>query len=144
MARPKLRTDPDRSALMRRVRQRGTSPEIIVARICRDLGLRYRLNVKSLPGSPDLGNKTKRWAIFVNGCFWHRHTGCRLATPPKRNRAFWSKKFAANRSRDARKIRELRALSYRVAVVWQCETIEQETLRDRLSNLGEARVVKAA
>ena len=67
MARQKLRTDPDRSALMRRVRQRGTSPEIIVARICRDLGLRYRLNVKSLPGSPDLANKTKRWAIFVNG-----------------------------------------------------------------------------
>jgi len=129
---------------MRRVRQRGTSPEIIVAEICRDLGLRYRLNVKSLPGSPDLANKTKRWAIFVNGCFWHRHTACRLATPPKRNRAFWSEKFAANRSRDARKIRELRALGYRVAVVWQCETIERETLRDRLLYLGEARVVKAA
>jgi DNA mismatch endonuclease (patch repair protein) len=132
MARQKLRTDPDRSALMRRVRQRGTSPEIIVARICRDLGLRYRLNVKSLPGSPDLANKTKRWAIFVNGCFWHHHTACNLATTPKRNGGFWRKKFRANRLRDTRKIKELRALGYRVAVVWQCETIEQETLRNRL------------
>lgn len=132
MARQKLHTDPERSALMRRVRQRGTSPEVVVARICREIGLRYRLNVKSLPGSPDLANKTKRWAIFVNGCFWHRHTACRLGTLPKRNRAFWRKKFAANRSRDARKLKELRALGYRVAVVWQCETIEQETLRDRL------------
>jgi DNA mismatch endonuclease (patch repair protein) len=128
---------------MRRVRRRGTPSELVVAKICRDLGLRYRLNVKSLPGSPDLANKTKRWAIFVNGCFWHRHTACRLATTPKRNRAFWRKKFAANRSRDARKIKELRALGFRVAVVWQCQTLMPETVQDRLSKLSKARIVKA-
>ncbi|MBL1256842.1 MULTISPECIES: very short patch repair endonuclease [Methylocystis] len=130
----RLPTDEKRSALMRRVRRRGTSAELTVAALCREAGLSYRLNVKSLPGAPDLANKTKRWAIFVNGCFWHRHKNCRLATIPKRNQAFWLNKFADNRARDARKVKELRSLGFRVAIVWQCEASDRTALLRRLQN----------
>lgn len=130
--RAKLVTDPVRRALMQRVRQKGTPAEKAVASACRKLGLRYRLNVKSLPGSPDLANKEQRWAIFVHGCFWHRHEGCVKATTPKRNAAFWRDKFAANRKRDAAKLESLRSIGFRVAIVWECETRNPEELRRRL------------
>ena len=125
---------------MQRVRRSGTPAENEVARVCRELGITYRRNVKTLPGSPDLANKLRRWTIFVNGCFWHGHTGCKQATVPKRNNQFWTSKFEANRRRDAKKIRELRKLGYRVLLVWECEAFET-SLRKRLSNLSEARVV---
>jgi DNA mismatch endonuclease (patch repair protein) len=118
---------------MQRVRQRGTPAEKRVAAICRELGLRYRLNVKSLPGSPDLANKSERWVIFVNGCFWHQHEGCSKATMPRRNGDFWREKFAANRQRDAAKVRALRAAGYRVVIVWECE--KTAAVRRRLSKL---------
>jgi DNA mismatch endonuclease (patch repair protein) len=117
---------------MKRVRRRGTPAERTVAHLCREIGLAYRLNVGDLPGSPDLANKSARWAIFVNGCFWHYHKNCRLAKIPARNREFWSAKLAGNRERDARKIRALRARGFRVAVVWQCETKDLQRLRARL------------
>jgi DNA mismatch endonuclease (patch repair protein) len=117
---------------MQRVRQRGTPAERIVAGVCRELGLRYRLNVRSLAGSPDLANKARRWAIFVHGCFWHQHQGCPKATMPKRNAAFWREKFEANRRRDAAKIEALRSAGFSVAVVWECETADLERLRRRL------------
>lgn len=126
-----LETDRARSALMRRVRQRGTPAEKAVGLACREAGLGYRLNVKSLPGSPDLANRKEGWAVFVNGCFWHHHRGCVKATLPKRNRVFWLQKFAANRARDASKIKALRALGFRVAIVWECEVGEAVTLRRR-------------
>jgi DNA mismatch endonuclease, patch repair protein len=141
VARLQLNTDPVRRRLMQRVRQRGTPAERLVAGICRELGLRYRLNVKSLPGSPDIANKARRWAIFVHGCFWHQHPNCTKATVPTRNAGFWREKFASNRARDARKIEELHASDYRVIVVWQCETDDQIAVRKRLSELGKARRV---
>lgn len=137
-----LPTDEVRSALMKRVRRAGTPAELEVARICRSLGLPYRRNVKTLPGSPDLANKSKRWAIFVNGCYWHHHTGCVRATIPARNNTFWVDKFRANRKRDARKIRELRGLGYRVVLVWECEAMDKNLVQARLSNLSEPRIVE--
>jgi DNA mismatch endonuclease (patch repair protein) len=122
--------------MMKRVRQKGTPAEKTVAEICRSLGLGYRLNVRSLPGSPDLANKTRRWAIFVNGCFWHHHTGCKLATIPTRNAAFWGQKFAANRKRDAAKIRQLRRAGFKTIVVWQCQTRDRRALEARLAALA--------
>lgn len=107
---------------MRRVRREKTGPEEAVARILRSQRLHYRRNVKGLPGTPDFANKSKRWAIFVNGCFWHHHTNCRRATTPKENRAFWLEKFAANRRRDAAKIRALRKAGFRVLLIWECQT----------------------
>lgn len=138
---PRVPTDPERRALMQRVRRSGTPVEDRVAAICREFGLAYRRNVKSLPGSPDLANKTRRWAIFVNGCFWHAHTGCKKATIPKRNGDFWTTKFATNRRRDAAKIKMLRAGGYRVVLIWECETTDLLLVKRRLSNLREPRVV---
>lgn len=112
---------PERSRLLGRVRQKRTAPEEAVARVLRDLGIAYRRNVKTLPGSPDFANARRRFAIFVDGCFWHHHTGCRRATIPNNNRAFWEAKFAANRARDASAIRALRRRGFRVIVIWECE-----------------------
>ena len=77
------RPDPVTSARMAGIRQKGTKVERVVATVLRELALHYRKNVKQLPGSPDFANRSRRWAIFVNGCFWHHHTGCRKATVPK-------------------------------------------------------------
>ncbi|GGK44763.1 very short patch repair endonuclease [Salinarimonas ramus] len=133
-----METDEQRRALMQRVRQRKTAPEEAVAALLRSLGITYRRNVRSLPGSPDFANKSRGWAIFVNGCFWHHHTACGRATLPKNNADFWRAKFAANRSRDARKISELRRTGMRVVVVWECELEDSERLKRRLSDLREA------
>lgn len=109
------------SARMAGIRQKGTSIEVLVAAVLRDMSLHYRKNVKGLPGSPDFANRLRRWAVFVNGCFWHHHTGCKKATIPKVNSQFWIDKFRANRRRDALAVARLRAMGYRVAVVWECE-----------------------
>lgn len=138
---PRVNTDPVRRALMQRVRRVRTPAEDRVAALCRKLGLAYRRNVRSLPGSPDLANKRGRWAVFVNGCFWHRHTGCKKATTPKRNNEFWIEKFESNRRRDASKIRQLRAQGFRVLLVWECELGDELRLERRLSNLCKSRVV---
>jgi DNA mismatch endonuclease (patch repair protein) len=119
--------DEARAALMRRVRRRDTAPERAVASALRALGHAYRKNVRSLPGSPDFANKRRRWAVFVHGCYWHRHRGCKRATVPKHNRAFWQAKFAANRKRDAAAIRELRRRGFKVVLVWECEAESAET-----------------
>lgn len=107
---------------MRRVRQRDTAPEMVVRRFLHAAGLRYRLNVRSLPGSPDMVLPKYKVAIFVHGCFWHRHDGCRLTTTPKTNAAFWQSKFVANVRRDRTKARALRLAGWRVFVVWECDT----------------------
>ena len=131
--RPPKPADPRRSALMSRVRQRGTEAELAVAAVLRQLGVGYRLNVTSLPGSPDFANRKMKWAIFVHGCFWHRHTGCKRATLPKTNQDFWRDKFLANRVRDARAIRTLRSLGFKVSLVWECQTEDSTRLLVRLT-----------
>jgi DNA mismatch endonuclease, patch repair protein len=128
-------TDTVRSDLMRRVRQKGTVAEGRVAQILSGFGLRYRRNVRSLPGSPDFANKSRKWAMFVNGCFWHHHSGCPRATVPKRNRTFWTEKFRANKSRDADKTDRLRRQGFRVMTVWECE-LEGKSLRKRMAKFA--------
>lgn len=117
---------------MKRVRRTRTSAEERVATTLRAIRAFYRRNVGSLPGSPDFANKRAGWAIFVNGCFWHRHTNCRLAGIPKRNMHFWMEKFSDNRRRDAAKARSLRAAGFRVAIVWDCQTRDAAKLALRL------------
>lgn len=123
-----------RSALMQKVRQRHTKPELIVRRTVHALGYRFRLHRKDLPGSPDLALPKHKIAIFVHGCFWHRHPGCRLASTPKSNSEFWNDKFRRNVERDSRKETELRDLGWRVMVVWECETRDPENLRRLIKN----------
>lgn len=86
----------------------------------RKLGIRMRRNVKGLPGTPDFANKSRKIAIFVHGCFWHGHLGCRNAILPKRNAEFWAEKIAANRVRDRRKAAALRREGFHVITVWSC------------------------
>lgn len=129
--------DPARSDLMRRVRQSGTKPEQEVAAALRELGIRFRQNVRTLPGSPDFANKSRRWALFVHGCFWHRHRNCVRATTPTRNRRFWLDKFGANEKRDRRNTRELRSIGFQVITVWECQTLDTPRLLRRLARVLE-------
>ncbi|MFA1261039.1 very short patch repair endonuclease [Xanthomonas axonopodis pv. fascicularis] len=121
-----------RSEIMRAVKRANTKPEMIVRKIAHGLGARYRLHDRKLPGSPDVVFVSRKICLFVHGCFWHRHEGCRLASIPSSNCEFWSKKFLRNMERDSRNEELLRDLGWRVEVVWQCETRSQENLTARL------------
>lgn len=124
-----------RSRIMRAVRREKTDGELAVARYLREAGVHYRFNVRSLPGSPDLANKHRKFAVFVHGCFWHRHRGCKRTTTPKQNEAFWRRKFEQNVARDRRNEKLLRELGYEVVVVWECETRESHLLARALRPL---------
>lgn len=128
----KLTTDPARSALMKKVRQRDTKAEINVRRILTSIGARYRINVSGLPGRPDVANKARRKAVFVHGCFWHFHEDCGRGRVPKRNREFWLSKLTSNRERDLRQTLELESLGFDVLVVWECNLQDEAALEARL------------
>ncbi|HCS52202.1 MAG TPA: very short patch repair endonuclease [Planctomycetaceae bacterium] len=121
-----------RSRIMAAVPQKHTKPEILVRKICHALGRRFRLHRRDLPGSPDLVFPKDRKAIFVHGCFWHRH-GCRLTTTPKSNAEFWQEKFDRNRERDLQANVDLQYDGWEVLVIWQCETKDSELLVERLA-----------
>jgi DNA mismatch endonuclease, patch repair protein len=126
---PTLMSHSDR---LKRVKREKTAPEMRVALVLRSLGYAFRRNVRRLPGSPDFMNQRKSIAIFVHGCFWHRHKGCRRSTTPLSNRAAWESKFARNIERDREKIEALRKLGYSPIVVWECETENANSLRSLL------------
>jgi DNA mismatch endonuclease (patch repair protein) len=115
------RVSPEvRSRIMRSIRGRDTGPERIVRSALHRKGFRFRLNVRALPGTPDIVLPALRTAILVHGCFWHRHGRCRLATVPRTRMAYWAAKFAANRRRDRRVVAALSRLGWRVIVIWEC------------------------
>ena len=124
-----------RSELMAGIRGRDTSPELKVRRVAHRMGLRFRLHRKDLPGRPDLVFPRHRLVVFVHGCFWHRHAGCRHASTPKTRIAFWTAKFAANVARDVRQEEALRSLGWRVLVIWECETRHKAVVERRLASL---------
>jgi DNA mismatch endonuclease (patch repair protein) len=130
--------DPARSALMSRIRDKNTKPEVIVRRVAHALGYRFRLHSRNLPGTPDLVFRRMRKAIFVHGCFWHRHPGCRRTTTPKTRAEYWAIKFRQNVERDARNEHQLQALGWDVLVVWECETFDTATLVRRLDSFLKA------
>lgn len=109
-----------RSRMMAGIRGKDTRPEMVVRRALHARGFRYRLNVRSLPGAPDLVFPKRRAVIFIHGCYWHRHEGCRYATTPATNTEFWASKFAGNVARDARNVRDLRSAGWRVGIIWEC------------------------
>lgn len=110
-----------RSEIMSHVTGKETKPEIIVRKYLFARGLRYRKNVKRLPGTPDIVFPKYKTAVFVNGCFWHGHKGCKYSHLPSSNFGYWEKKIADNIERDERKKRELEGLGYRVLIIWQCQ-----------------------
>jgi DNA mismatch endonuclease (patch repair protein) len=113
-----------RSAMMSGIRGRDTGPELVVRRALHRLGFRYRLHRRDLPGTPDLVFPRRHAVLFVHGCFWHRHAGCRLAYEPKSNVEFWRRKFARNVARDAMTTSQLREEGWAVLTVWECEVRE--------------------
>lgn len=123
-----------RSEMMAGIKARDTAPEIAVRCIAHELGLRFRLHRKELPGRPDLVFPKHRLAVFVHGCFWHRHEGCRYAYTPKSRVAFWTEKFAGNVARDKRNEEALHDLGWKVLVIWECETRDDETVRRHLED----------
>jgi DNA mismatch endonuclease (patch repair protein) len=132
-------TPQRRSWLMSRVGGKNTTPEIVVRKAAHSLGLRFRLHRKDLPGTPDLVFPKWRIAIFVHGCFWHRHSGCRKAGIPKTRTSYWQEKLDSNVRRDKRNIGLLRERGWSVFTVWECETKNVDTLRTRLRKAFEKR-----
>lgn len=113
---------------MRRVRRKDTEPELAVRRYLHAQGFRFRLHRKDLPGTPDIVLPSRKVVVFVHGCFWHRHHGCRKATMPKSRVGFWAEKFEKNKERDRRKMSQLRKSGWRPIVIWQCETEDVERM----------------
>ena len=124
-----------RSRNMAAIRGKDTAPELAVRRILHAMGLRFRLHRKDLPGRPDIVLPKHRTVVFVNGCFWHRHEGCRYTTTPSTRQEFWQSKFAANVERDGRNRTDLQQLGWRVIVVWECELRQPFDLKERLTRL---------
>jgi DNA mismatch endonuclease (patch repair protein) len=124
-----------RSAVMRRVKGRDTTPEMTVRRTLTRLGARYRLHRKDLPGSPDVVLAGRRLALFVHGCFWHGHDCARGARTPKQNRDYWVAKVARNRARDDANRTALEAAGWRVEALWECELKDAQKLEGRLATL---------
>ncbi|MBL8115360.1 MAG: DNA mismatch endonuclease Vsr [Acidobacteria bacterium] len=122
------------------IRQKDTSAERLVRKILSSLGLSFRVRNRDLPGSPDVANRSRAWAVFVHGCFWHRHAACPRSSTPKRNRAFWEEKFRQNVARDRRAQAALRKAGYRVVIVWECEVLRKP---ERVATRLERRLLKA-
>ena len=118
---------------MSRVRGTDTSVEIRVRQLLHSLGYRFRLHAHDLPGKPDIVLPKHRSVVFVHGCFWHGHKGCRRAGIPQTNREFWTRKIVGNIDRDKRCVRKLRESGWKVLVVWQCQTKDLTKLKKRIT-----------
>lgn len=129
--------NPARSAIMRAVKSRDTKPEIAVRRLVHGMGFRFRLEGAGLPGKPDLVLPRHKLAVFVHGCFWHGHDCPRGSRVPATNRDYWLAKIARNKARDARVKRSLRALGWRVLVVWECALKDRSRIERRVRRFVE-------
>jgi DNA mismatch endonuclease, patch repair protein len=124
-----------RSQIMAGIGQRHTQPELAVRHLAHALGLRFRLHRRDLPGSPDLVFPKLRLALFVHGCFWHHHEGCRRAAVPKTREEYWKTKFKKNAERDLRNLHDLEERGWRAAVIWECELRAPASVLKRLEEL---------
>ena len=127
-------TPERRSEIMARIQGRDTVPEVVGRRTAHRLGFRFRLYRKDLPGRPDLVFPRYKAVVFVHGCFWHRHDGCRFAYTPRSRVQFWTDKFRQNVARDRRTEDALRSLGWRVLVIWECETRDDAVVAHRLKH----------
>lgn len=131
-----IKSKESRSYNMSRISGKDTKPEELVRKYLFSKGFRYRKNVRTLPGSPDLVLPKYHTVIFVNGCFWHGHKNCKYFVWPKSNTEFWRKKIEANMERDKRKKSQLEDMGWTVLTVWECELRpkERQTTLERLEN----------
>ncbi|MPV69064.1 very short patch repair endonuclease [Burkholderia sp. BE17] len=132
------RTPAQRSKIMRAVGTRNTGPELTVRKLLHRLGYRYRLNVRGLPGTPDIVFAGRKKVIFVHGCYWHGHN-CKKGALPKSSVDYWGPKIQANRDRDARNVADLTQAGWSVLTVWQCELRDLSAVEETLSSfLGQS------
>ena len=137
----RVRRRRERSANMARIASADTAPELAVRKLLYRLGYRFRLHRRSLPGTPDICFSGRKKVVFVHGCFWHRHEGCKRTTTPRTRTSFWKEKFQKNLVRDRANLQDLNQLGWSVMVVWECETADLEDLALRLAGfLGPHRV----
>ncbi|MGD0165602.1 MAG: DNA mismatch endonuclease Vsr [Candidatus Sulfotelmatobacter sp.] len=130
----------NRTENMRRIRSKDMRPELAVRSLVHEMGYRFRLHRRDLPGKPDLVFVAIRKVIFVHGCFWHSHEGCKSAHVPKTNLDYWRPKLERNRARDARSIAALKADDWKTLLIWECETHIERTLKKRIKAfLGASR-----
>ena len=134
---PDVLTPQQRHRCMSRIRSKATKPEMAVRRWLWAHGYRYRLNVKSVPGKPDIVMRKYRTAIFVNGCFWHGHEGCSKFVMPKSNTAFWEAKIERNRTRDRRNYDDLMQAGWQVVVIWAC-MLEKDKMENTMQQVAVA------
>lgn len=127
----------ERSERMALIRAKDTKVELAVRRLIHRMGFRYRLYDQHIPGKPDIVFKGRRKLIFVHGCFWHGHSGCKKARIPKSRRRYWTAKINGNKRRDAKILRKLKNLNWDVMIVWECELARRETLPARLKRFLE-------
>lgn len=131
-------TPEQRSRCMAAIRGKDTKPEMIVRKYLFSRGLRFRVQVRKLPGNPDIALPKYRTVIFVNGCFWHGHEGCRYYRLPKSNVEFWENKIKNNKARDTRNENELKSLGWRVIRVWECDIKRVAEREEHLQGLYDA------
>lgn len=132
-----IKSPKARSLNMAAVRSKNTKPEIAVRKLLHAAGYRFRLHSKDLPGSPDIVLPKLKTVVFVNGCFWHRHPGCRFAAVPATRSDFWIHKFEENVQRDKRNYDVLRTLGWRVIVIWECEISSISDIRKFLDEQSD-------
>jgi DNA mismatch endonuclease (patch repair protein) len=130
-----------RSENMRRIRSKNTVPEMAVRRLVHSMGYRYRLHRGDIPGKPDLAFPRRRKVIFIHGCFWHQHPGCREGRPPKSNAAYWLPKLSRNQERDKTALEKLAASGWQALVVWECEIKDVHTLIEKVREFLERPMV---
>lgn len=131
---PDVFSPKTRSTIMSRIKGRDTNPERIVRSIIHRMGYRFRLHAKELPGKPDIVLPKHKKLVFVNGCFWHGHKGCKRAKIPATNTTFWLKKINSNIARDKKKLKELKKLGWKPLVVWQCQLRDKQELTMSIRN----------
>ena len=120
---------------MARIKSKNTKPEIYIRKLLYKMGYRYRVNYSQLPGTPDIFILKYNTAIFVNGCFWHRHKNCKIATFPKTNTEYWEKKFKRNVERDIGVREKLFEMDISVITIWECEIIKCSEMKNTRKNI---------
>jgi DNA mismatch endonuclease (patch repair protein) len=125
---PDVFNKEQRSHIMAKVLGKNTSPERAVRKLLFELGYRYRVHQKNLPGKPDIVFPKKRKAIFVHGCFWHQHPGCKAADRPSSNSDYWDKKLNRNVERDKKNLSDLRLINWDIIIIWECQVKRKEDL----------------